>query len=265
MNFRLCHLFGWVSLFAVATSCSKQKIDSNKISLLREQIDHLREEQAQQNRTLSALKTALSTRDESWYKEQQNSTGLRSEVKDIQQQLSALSQEFAAYKERYRHYIRKAAPELTLGDVVINGQLYRNLKIKTLDDSEICFSHAGGFGKADSMALPVSLREKFVIDADKADSAKLPRLESQRDVCVVDAVEPQTLADNATQPQQTTSTQLLSSSQLTQYPLSASRSKYAKSNFSQSIMDQKYRRRGVIRSRVNGGAKFNLGGAGGSS
>jgi hypothetical protein len=267
MNLRLRCLLGWATLLTALTACSEQKLDPSQIRQMREQVEALREAQSQQNRALSALKTTLSTRDDSWYKEQERTTSLRTELKSIEQQMAALHQEFAEYKDSYREFIRKVAPGLTLGDIVMNGQVYRSLKIKTLDDAEICFSHAGGFGKADSMALPIAFREKFVIDSSKAESAKLAQLETRKEPSIIDAaLEPQTevasssASSASNQPRSVTPAVLYSSQLMNQPPVSTG---YTKSNFTQSVMDQKYRRRGVTRSRVNGGARFT--GGGGSS
>jgi hypothetical protein len=221
------------------SSCGASKTD---ISLLREQVEELKATLAKQNRIVQQLRAAAASRDDISAKALDSSANLRAEVKQLTEATRALHESFEDYRNDYRHAIRNAAPGMELGEVIINGQLYENVIVKSLTDQEIIFRHAAGYGRSESSYLPVSLRDKFVIDPTSASAEPVVSSPAAANYVVLTLPEPTSPARVSAAPPRATSRISRSSPVAQAAPTSP---------FQGSLMDILYRKKGDVISKVN--------------
>jgi hypothetical protein len=151
-----------LSLPLALSACGRTRTD---LAPLRERAAELRVELAAQQQRISEMRRSIHQRDDLAAALVTAVTQQKEELQGVLAEVQSLQERFHHYQQDYKRVARAAAPGMLLGNVVIHGQLYRELVVKTLDDHEIVFRHADGAGRAEVAALPMALKERFVLGA----------------------------------------------------------------------------------------------------
>jgi hypothetical protein len=234
---------------AALVGCNKS--ESANISQLREAVHQLGQDLDEERRTIERLRSLTRSRDTLDSEVVKDMKGIMASQEQLKTEISELKQRYETYRQEYRESIRLRAPGMELGDLVVNGTLYKEVVLKELDDAEVSFRHKNGMARTDSMSLPVRWRDTFVIDASLANAALAQRNEKHaNDLSVV------AMAEQVESPMITAQVRpVVAAAPPPQMEAAPKRII--------SLMDVLYRKSGP-QSRVNGGPRM-MGGSSGSS
>lgn len=91
--------------------------------------------------------------------------GLNNEVAGLEEEIGGINTAFAAYKDEYRAFARKAAKGVKLPEVVLkSGEKFTNAIIGEVTPVGMQIRHEGGFKRVTFENLPDDLQDRFQFD-----------------------------------------------------------------------------------------------------
>jgi len=132
--------------------------DMSKIQSLQDEIRAVEEKEFKSRQELTRLKNQVSSMEAERDKLKEDKTKLESEVEAAKKGLETMKKQFEDYKSQYKISIRKRAPGMMLGDMVVDGRSYKNVKIREVQDDGIYIGHEGGLTNVKWSQVPEALR-----------------------------------------------------------------------------------------------------------
>lgn len=123
------------------TGCEE---DASRVQALQEEMKALEEKDFKTRQELTRLKSQTSALEGERDKLKEEKSKLEGEVEAARKNLDALKKQFEDYKGQYKVSIRKNAGGMELGDLLVEGRAYKNVKVREVQDDSVYVSHEGG-------------------------------------------------------------------------------------------------------------------------
>jgi chromosome segregation ATPase len=144
-----------LTLILCLTSCNEE---NGKIQALQDEIKAVEEKEFKSRQELSRLKGQVNSIEADRDKLKEDKARLEADVEAAKKGLDAMKKQFEEYKSQYKVSARKNAPGKSLGDMVVDGRSYKNVKIREVQDDGIYIGHEGGLTNFQWSQLPEALQ-----------------------------------------------------------------------------------------------------------
>ncbi len=153
------------------SSCGQQQ----QIEILQTEISRnkraMTELQDDMNRLQTQVKALTGERD----KLKEGKAQLEAGIDKARQELEAVKKSFENYRSQYRVSMKTRAPGMALGELVVAGRSYTEVKVKEATDDTLCFLHSTGTEKMEWKALPPRIQQLFGQDVRAIEESLLPQ------------------------------------------------------------------------------------------
>ena len=128
-------------LFFSLAGCEE---DAARVQALQDEVKALEEKDFKTRQELTRLKSQTSALESEREKLKEEKSKLEGEVEAARKNLDAMKKQFEDYKSQYKVSIRKKAGGMDLGDLLVEGRAYKNVKVREVQDDSVYVSHEGG-------------------------------------------------------------------------------------------------------------------------
>ena len=123
------------------TGCDE---NASQLQSLQDEVKSLEEKDFKTRQELTRLKSQTTALESERDKLKEEKTKLQTDVESAKKNLDALKKQFEDYKGQYKVSVRKNADGMMLGDLLVEGRTYKNVKVREIQDDSVYVSHDGG-------------------------------------------------------------------------------------------------------------------------
>ncbi len=153
-------IFAATTLLALA-SCQ----DDAQINRLQEEIRTLTDQQGQTQSELTRMKMQLNSLGKEKDTLKEDKSRLEAELEGARKTLEQMQKDFASYRSQYKLSMKTRAPGLPLGDLLVDGKAYVNVKVREATDELLTVIHDTGTQKFAWNILPDRVQKLFGVEA----------------------------------------------------------------------------------------------------
>ncbi len=139
-----------------------QELVEEKASL-KQELRRVQDELAEYEEQLEASEK----QGESLERDAEESEKLRKKNEKLEQELHELRKEYADYQKKYEAAVREKAIGEKIASLKIGEQIFKNLEIQEISETEIRLRHDFGFANLNYESAPKDLKERFFIRSEK--------------------------------------------------------------------------------------------------
>lgn len=156
MNSQLRSVVFFIPL--LLSSCNN---DKEQIDMLQNEIRSVSEQQAQAQSEANRLKMQFNsiTKERDGLKEEK--AKLEADLEQARKALEQIQKEFANYRSQYKLSMKTRGVGMSLGDLLVDGQTYRNAKVRDVTDDILNVIHESGTKKFSWDNVPENIRRVF--------------------------------------------------------------------------------------------------------
>lgn len=145
-------------LLLVFPSCHP---DDSQVNLLQDELRNLGDQQGQAQSELNRMKLQIETLSKERDAIKADKSRLDADLQSLRKSLDQMQKDYALYRSQYKLSMRAKAPGLPLGDFVVDGKPYKNVKAREATENFLAVLHDSGTQKFPWKSLPDPIRTLF--------------------------------------------------------------------------------------------------------
>lgn len=156
MNYQFRSLLVVVPFLLGSCNSDKEQIDA-----LQNEIRSVSEQQAQALSEANRLKMQYNSLSKERDSLKEEKAKVEAELEQARKAFEQIQKEFASYRSQYKLSMKTRGLGMSLGDFLVDGQTYKNAKVREVTDEMLSVLHDSGTKKFSWDALPESIRRVF--------------------------------------------------------------------------------------------------------